>query len=165
MDNNLNQDSHKKAKKETWQPVNLWKKWNPLNRSQSPPLKWHYMTWSDFMTTKSDLLSNTKLVTWCFSKPLTLKPNDHQRNSMTKDMVHSRSSKKKDLCHITSSWTNHGVRSTLFSMNTYFTPIIRAISHLRNKHHLLSLKLYLVSKKQKWNISSTPNMLGTPSII
>ena len=55
MDNNLNWDSPKKAKKGAWQPANSLKKWNPLNKSQSPPSKWHHMTWSDSMTAKSDL--------------------------------------------------------------------------------------------------------------
>ena len=116
------------------------------------------------MTEKSDLQSNTNLVTWCFLKQPTLKLNNHQRNLMTKDTVHSKSSKRKDLHHIASNWTNRGVRSIPSSMNAYFIHTTRVISHLRNKHHHLPLRLYLMLKKQKWNMSSTPNVSEIQSI-
>ena len=144
MDNNLDPDLPKKAKKGTWWQTNLLKKWNLLNRSPNLCLKWHRTTWSDSMTKKSDLLLNINLVTWCSSKQPMLKLNNHQRNSTIKNTVHSRSSKRKDSCHTTSSWTNRGIRSTPSSMNAYFIHITRVISHLRNNHHHLPLRSYLM---------------------
>ena len=57
--------------------------------------------------------------------------------------------KKEGLGHIISSWTNCGVKSTPSSTNAYSTHITRVISHLKNNHHHLPLRSYLVWKKQK----------------
>ena len=52
------------------------------------------------MTKKSDLLSNTNLVTWCSLKQPILKLNNRQKSLMIKDTVCLRSSKRKDLHQI-----------------------------------------------------------------
>ena len=116
------------------------------------------------MIEKSNLLSNTNQVTWCFLKQPISKLNNHQRNLMTRDMVCSRSLKRKDLHHTASSWTDCGIRFTPCSTNAYFIHTTKAISPLRNKYCHLPLRLSLVLKKPKWNMSSTLSISEIQSI-
>ena len=78
-------------------------------------------------------------------------------------MVHLRSLKRKNSHHITSSQTNHDIKSTQFSTNAFFTHIIKAISPLRHNHCHLPLRSSPVLKKLKWNTSSTLSVLETQS--